>query len=78
MITDQRGSRNIPALTPEVAAYLQLVEEVVELGVNVPPPPPIAHPIHPLAPQAWLTGCIDTTGQAGQFSSRQFSDARPW
>ena len=31
-------------LTPQVPAYLHLVEEAVEAGLNVPPPPPLAEP----------------------------------
>jgi hypothetical protein len=27
--------------TPQVPAYLHLVEEAVEAGLNVPPPPPL-------------------------------------
>jgi hypothetical protein len=38
-------------LTPEEPAYLQPVEQAIEAGLNVPPPPPLAHPVHPLAPQ---------------------------
>jgi hypothetical protein len=38
-------------LTPDQPAYLQLVEQAIEAGLNVPPPPPLAHSVHPLAPQ---------------------------
>jgi len=31
-------------LTPQVPAYLQLVEQAVEAGLNVPSPPPLAEP----------------------------------
>jgi len=31
-------------LTPQVPAYLQLVEQAVEAGLNIPPPPPLAEP----------------------------------
>jgi hypothetical protein len=38
-------------LTPEKPAYLQLVEQAIKAGLNVPPPLPLVHPVHPLAPQ---------------------------
>jgi hypothetical protein len=38
-------------LAPEEPAYQQLVQQAVEAGLHIPPPPPIAHPLHPLAPQ---------------------------
>jgi hypothetical protein len=38
-------------LTPEEPAYLQLVEQAIEAGLNIPPSPSLAHPVHPLAPQ---------------------------
>jgi hypothetical protein len=38
-------------LTPEEPAYLQLVEQAIEAGLNVPPSPPLVHPVHPLASQ---------------------------
>ena len=31
-------------LTPQVPTYLYLVEEAVEAGLNIPPPPPLAEP----------------------------------
>src|SRR4029077_7892486 len=37
-------------LLPEEPAYLQLVEQAVEFGLNVPPPPPIAVVLHPPQP----------------------------
>ena len=39
------------SLTPDQPAYLQLIEEAVEAGVNVLPPPPLALPQIQLAPQ---------------------------
>jgi hypothetical protein len=38
-------------LTPEEPAYLQLIEQAIEAELNVPPPPSLAHLVHPLAPQ---------------------------
>ena len=35
-------------LTPDQLAYLNLVEQAVEAGVNVPSPPPLATPLTPL------------------------------
>jgi len=32
-------------LTPDKPAYQQLIEDAVEAGLNVPPPPPIAQPV---------------------------------
>ena len=37
-------------LTPDQPAYLNLVEQAVEAGVNVPSPPPLATPLTPLTP----------------------------
>jgi len=38
-------------LTPQEPAYLHLIEEAVEAGLNVPPPPPLAQPEDILEPE---------------------------
>jgi len=38
-------------LTPQVPAYLHLIEEAVEAGLNIPPPPPLAEPEDILEPE---------------------------
>ena len=38
-------------LTPDQPAYLQLIEEAVTVGVNVPPPPPALQQPAPVVPQ---------------------------
>ena len=34
-----------------ICSGMSLTSTAVQAGLNVPPPPPIAHPLHPLAPQ---------------------------
>jgi len=41
-------------LTPEEPAYLHLIEEAVEAGLNIPPPPPLAQPEDVLEPEPVL------------------------
>jgi len=38
-------------LTPQEPAYLHLIEEAVEAGLNIPPPPPLVEPEDILEPE---------------------------
>ena len=53
-------------LTPDQPAYLQLIEEAVTVGVNVPPPPPVIQQSVPIAAPAPLPMAHQAQQQAPQ------------